>query len=115
VVDDDPDVLESVGDLIEMDLSYNVVTAPSAEHALGILRSQPIDVVLSDFRMPGMDGCVFLRQAQKMRTNLPCLMMTAYPSPELEQEVCNDICVPILKKPVDPVHLGHALRNAVES
>ncbi|HUR61198.1 MAG TPA: response regulator [Candidatus Thermoplasmatota archaeon] len=114
VVDDDPDVLESVSDLIQMDLCYNVVTAPSGEHGLGILRSQPVDVVLSDFRMPGMDGCVFLRHAHEMRPKVPCLMMTAYPNPQLEQELCNDLSWPILRKPIDADDLGQILRDAVQ-
>lgn len=114
MVDDDPDVLESVGDLIEFDLDYQVLTAPDGMKALDILRGgQAVDVVLSDFRMPGMDGCRFLQQAQRVRPDLPCLLMSAYPTPELEQELCGQLDVPLLRKPVDPDDLGQALKHAV--
>jgi DNA-binding NtrC family response regulator len=112
VVDDEADVLESVGQLLELDLDYRVVTAPSAASALTILDQGGIDVVLSDFRMPDMDGCTFLRQVRAEHPEVARILMTAYPNVELE-ETCRGLGVHTMCKPVDPDHLKEAMRDAV--
>jgi thioredoxin reductase (NADPH) len=114
LVDDEPDVLESLADLVEHGFSYEAVKARSGREALDILRRQRVDAVVSDFRMPAMDGCEFLREAKARHPAIPRFMLTAYPTPEVEQEACNDIGVcALLHKPVDPGRLGTELQAAL--
>ncbi|MEA3203331.1 MAG: adenylate cyclase [Thermoplasmata archaeon] len=114
IVDDEPDVLESLADLIEQGFSYRAVTASSGPKALDILGKRPVDAVVSDYRMPVMDGCEFLREAKARHPGIPRLMLTAYPTPEVEDEACGDIGVrALLHKPVDPDRLGSELQAAL--
>lgn len=60
VVDDDEDQLGVFALLLEQ-AGFGVVTARSAEQAIGIMRSQQIDLIVSDLRMPTLDGTDFIR------------------------------------------------------
>jgi len=64
-VDDEPNVLEGL--TLHLRRKYHVSTAASGEEGLSILSNEndPIDIILSDMRMPGMDGATFLGKAQQ--------------------------------------------------
>ena len=56
VVDDEKDLLAGLQRTIEMEMDCRVLAGGSAREALDIVNREPIDVVLADIRMPGMDG-----------------------------------------------------------
>jgi two-component system, NtrC family, sensor kinase len=60
-VDDEPNVLNSLRRLF-LDEDYTVITAASAQEGLGILRNEHIQIVISDYRMPNMNGVEFLKE-----------------------------------------------------
>lgn len=66
--------------LFEINLSpkYRVLTCGDGRQALEIGRSQPIDLLVTDLKMPGMNGLELLREMHKERPDLPVLIMTAY-------------------------------------
>ena len=66
-VDDEPNVINSVRRLF-LDAGYTILTANSAQDGLGILEDGDIQIVISDYRMPNMNGVEFLR---KVRTRWP--------------------------------------------
>ncbi|MCA1811798.1 MAG: response regulator, partial [Halobacteriales archaeon] len=78
-VDDEPDILEGFAMLLEENLRVHVVTATSGAEGLKILEHTPVDLVISDYRMPGMDGCAFLERAHRLAPGVPLVMVTAYP------------------------------------
>ena len=80
LVDDEPDILLSIKVLLERSpKGLKVVTASSGPEGLQVLRSgEPVDLVISDFKMPGMDGIEFLMQAHRLKPDLPRVMFTAY-------------------------------------
>jgi CheY-like chemotaxis protein len=61
-------------------LDYTVMVAGSAEAAFGILRREPVDVILADLDLPGMDGYELLRQARCLpaAAHVPALALTGY-------------------------------------
>ncbi|MEA3203435.1 MAG: hypothetical protein QOI63_1110, partial [Thermoplasmata archaeon] len=66
-----------------------------------------VDLVISDFRMPEMDGLEFLRRARAQTPGLPCILMTAYPDARLAVEAVNQAHVNhFLVKPVEPEQLA---------
>ena len=77
VVDDEPKLC----DLLSSALSQNdvqVFTAGNGLQALAILEQQDIDLVISDWRMPGMDGPQLLAEVKQRYPQLPVIVMTAY-------------------------------------
>ena len=107
VVDDEPDILEAIRAFLQGSLGVDVVTADSGAAALEALRKTPVDLVLSDYRMPGMDGLAFLRQAEELLPDVPRVLMTAFPDMQLAISAVNEASVSrFLTKPVDPSDLG---------
>lgn len=85
VVDDEPKMLR----LLELQLSaagQRVLTAPSAEEGLKRLRQQPLDLVVTDLRLPGMDGLAFLHAIKREAPALPVIVMTAHGTVETAVE-----------------------------
>lgn len=79
VVDDEPDILASVKLVLQRPPhAYHVLTAPSGARALDLLRTHDVDLVISDYKMPGMDGIAFLVEVRRVRPHLPRAMFTAY-------------------------------------
>src|SRR4051794_4821350 len=76
VVDDEPDVVQSVQDLLR--LTYRVVGAHSARDALKILRDHEVHIVMTDQRMPEMSGVQFLRQVRGEHPDAIRLLFTGY-------------------------------------
>ena len=77
VVDDEQSMLFMVRRLMEV-MGYTVCEAGSAEAALQALEHTAVDLVITDLRMPGMDGLTLAKQLLKADPDRPVLMMTAY-------------------------------------
>lgn len=77
VVDDEPGIIESLKWGLELE-SHTVHTATSGLQALQCLRDHPIDILITDLRMPGMDGLELLREAKGLRQELQIIMITAH-------------------------------------
>jgi len=85
IVEDEPKMLR----LLELNLSeegYTALTAPDAERALKLLRQEKVDLVVTDLKLPGMDGLEFLQAARRTNAALPVIVMTAYGTVETAVE-----------------------------
>lgn len=76
IVDDEVDVLESLRHLFHR--SYRVLTASSGDQAVEILARNDVHLILSDQRMPGMSGDVFLSHARKTKPDAIRMLFTGY-------------------------------------
>jgi PAS domain S-box-containing protein len=95
VVDDDALILMSTASMLE-DLGHTVIETGSGSKALDILRAgPPVDLLLTDYAMPGMTGLELARLAQELRPGLKVLMATGYA--DLPEGAAAD--VPRLSKP----------------
>ena len=77
VVDDEELARESLGAILEE--SYRVTLARSGEEALGILRAQTVNVVCTDYQMPGMDGRQLLAELAKVSPETVGVLVTGFP------------------------------------
>ncbi|MBI4798409.1 MAG: sigma-54-dependent Fis family transcriptional regulator [Desulfarculus sp.] len=77
VVDDDPAIL-AVLEARLASAGLKVLTARGGEEALALLERQPVDLVVSDQRMPGLSGKELFRQVHASRPGLPFILLTAY-------------------------------------
>ena len=115
-IDDDRKVLR----MIDRSLSgerYRVITAESAEAGLAILQEVPVDMVISDFLMPGgMSGLEFLRQINREYPDILTVLQSGYANLWLAMEAINTAGVyKMIQKPWKPVEFAHTIRNALES
>jgi two-component system cell cycle sensor histidine kinase/response regulator CckA len=112
LVEDEP-MVRSVAERALTRHGYKVVTADNGEEALEILgQGDPIDLLISDVVMPGMDGPTVVREARKSRPELKILFMSGYAEEQLRKSI--DIeNVNFLPKPFSVTELAEAARRAV--
>ncbi len=79
VVEDEADQRDIVEQIIA-DAGYSVVTAEDAESALKLQQLQPVDLVFSDWKLPGMDGLQLLEKLRKLYPELAFVMATGHGS-----------------------------------
>ena len=98
VVDDEA----SIRDLLKKTLAlaeYDVDTAPDGGTALVMLRSSEYDLLVADLKMPGMDGLALIRQARRLRSDLPVIIVTGFSSESSAIEALNLGVASYLLKP----------------
>ena len=78
VVEDKESLREWYGEELEKE-GYDVVTAANAKEALNRLREEPIDLVVLDIKMPGMNGLELLGKTLGEKIKIPVIINTAYP------------------------------------
>ncbi len=111
LVEDEP-MVRSVAERALTRHGYQVITADNGEEALEVLaRGEPIDLLISDVVMPGMDGPTMVREARKSRPELKILFMSGYAEEQLRKSI--DIeNVNFLPKPFSVTELAEAARRA---
>lgn len=77
VVDDEPELLDIVIDVLS-DPGWIVIGAADAYEALRILAERPVDLLITDVRMPGLNGFQLARQAKLMRADLHVIYISGY-------------------------------------
>lgn len=115
VVDDEPDILLTLAFALEHRIpGVRVLVAASAQEALRFLAEEPIDLVVTDYRMPGMSGLDLLRRIRDTAPTVVTMMMTAYPEDRLVIDALNDAHVrQFLTKPFGIMDLVEAVTLAL--
>lgn len=113
VVDDEPDVLKSLQSLVEGVIDgVRVLVAPSGRLGLELLDRERVDLIVSDLRMPGMDGIEFLYQARRRHGNIPRVMLTAFGNDETARRATAEtLCSAFLSKGGEPQAFVQAVAN----
>lgn len=112
VVDDEKNQRE-IYTLILEDDGYQVTTAQSGEQALRFARERPFDLVLTDYKMAGMDGVTLLNELLKVDPSIIVVMMTAHGSVESVKEALRGGAFDYLEKPIDRDQLLKVVQNAL--
>ena len=99
-VDDDPHILE-VLEVRLVSAGYDVVTAEDGTDALEVLATRPVQLVISDIRMPGMDGMRLQQEMERRGLRLPIIFLTAHGSIPGAVEAIKHGAVDYLTKPFD--------------
>lgn len=111
VVDDESSVRDSLYNWFIED-GYHVACAEDAKVALSILETESFDIVLTDIKMPGMDGLEMLRRIKTIRKETVVIMMTAFATVDTAVQALKDGAFDYVTKPFDPDDLSHLIRNA---
>ena len=98
IVEDEPDLRELIADQLAME-NVEIFKASSAQEAFEIYAKQPIDIILSDIRLPEMDGVTFIRVIKSQtERKTDCYIMSGF-SDYTEQEVLEAGAVKYFSKP----------------
>ena len=113
IVDDERNVRESLGRLLRDD--YNVLLAEDGRTALQLLAANAVDVVLSDIRMPGMDGLELLAAIRERFPAVAVIMLSAYGDIETAVEAMRRGAADFLAKPANASDLSIRIERALHS
>ncbi len=113
LVDDEPEVTELLSYALRKE-PYQVVTASSGISALELFTQEPADVVVTDIRMPGMDGLELSRRILEARPETQIIVITAHGDMNTAVEAMKLGASDFLQKPVHNLELKMSIANAVE-
>ena len=114
-VDDEPSILSSLRRTLRRGTGYTVYTADSGRAGLDILEQHPVDVVVSDMRMPEMDGAEFLSNVSQRWPDTVRILLTGYADLRSTVDAVNDAGIfRYLHKPWEDIELKLALSQALE-
>jgi DNA-binding NtrC family response regulator len=115
IVDDEEMVLTSIASFLRLETSYEVSTFTRASAALEHVEHNDVDLVISDFLMPEMDGLQFLRRVRDLRPQVPRVILTGYADKENAIKAINEVGLfQYIEKPWNNDELRLVIRNGVE-
>ena len=96
--------------------SYNVITASSGQEGLGILKKQPVSMVISEYKIPLMSGLEFLEKVRIIYPDILTIMVTDQPDVKLAIKAINEAGVyKFLLKPLDDIEFKNTIKKTLES
>jgi DNA-binding NtrC family response regulator len=113
IIDDEADMRDSVAQWIQLS-GFEPLCFEGAEPALKVLGLDFAGIVISDIRMPGIDGMALLRRLQSIDPGLPVILMTGHGDVPMAVEAMRIGAFDFLEKPFDPDRLAELCRKAGE-
>lgn len=113
IVDDEKNMLRSLQNVLEAE-GWGTLLADSVPKALKLLNENAVSLIISDARMPEMDGFAFLDAVKKRFPLIPFIMITAYATPQLAVRAIKAGARDYLAKPFDPEELIHVVENTLQ-
>lgn len=111
VIDDDHDVLSVISEIVEL-TGFSVKRFQCPVEALRYLQSHCADVVLTDYRMPGMNGLELAERIRKLDTTVPIIMLTGDADlARMDQRAADRGVSDILCKPIDCAKLDARMKS----
>src|SRR5579863_1406726 len=116
IVDDDVALLQALPQALYLRLhGIEVDTSDSAQKALELIQEQIYDAIVSDIKMPGMDGLALLAKIQEMRPDTPTLLITGHGEHDLAVRALRAGAYDFIQKPIDRDYLVAALQRAIQT
>jgi len=91
VVDDDQAVIQTLSTLLELETPHGVLVETSPARALQIAKTHPLDMVISDFLMPELDGIAFLLEVRRLYPESTLVLLTGYADKENAIRAINEV------------------------
>jgi len=124
VVDDEPGIRSGVSRILgnytvgypfmDEDFDFHLIEAGTGEDAIDILNSQPVDVVLLDNKLPGMDGIEVLEYIKQQNFDVAVMMITSYASLDLAIKATRNGAYNFMPKPFTPQELRASIENVAK-
>lgn len=110
VLDDEQVVLDSVSRVLGEE-GFEVETCQTAQRAMETLKQSKFHLLISDFKMPGIDGIEFFKEIKANYPDIPFVMITAYSDVESAREVMKLGAYDYIKKPFAPEQLSEMVKK----
>lgn len=115
ILDDEEMVLTSLRNLFRLQTEYEVIVHSTAKEALESARSRPVDLVISDYLMPEMDGITFLGRFKEIQPQSIRVLLTGYADKENAIRAINQVGLyQYIEKPWDNAELLIIVKNGLE-
>ncbi|MDP9491412.1 MAG: ATP-binding protein [Actinomycetota bacterium] len=115
LVDDDPALLEALPEALRLRLDgIEIDTSETAYDALDRLREKEYDAIVSDIKMPGMDGLALLTETQRLSPGTPVLLITGHGEHDLAVQALRGGAYDFVQKPIDRDYFVASLERAVQ-
>jgi len=113
LVDDEEQVREAARQTLEL-AGYRVLDFAAADRALGAIEDDWPGVVVSDVRMPGMDGIELMRACRALDADLPVILVTGHGDVSMAVEAMRDGAYDFIEKPYRADRLADVVRRALD-
>lgn len=110
---DDEEAVRSSWNRYLQQKGFEVVTAADGQRAVNALNTEPVDVVISDLRMPGLDGLELLAWVHDKKPDTKFILLTGYGNEEIERKARELGAFEYLNKPISPEALSLMLTGAL--
>jgi DNA-binding NtrC family response regulator len=114
IVDDELDMLALLKMIIAEKTGYEVVTTNNPFEVIDLVKNGDYDVLVTDLKMPGMDGIEIIEQSKKIDRYLPIIVITAYGSIESAEEAIQKGAYDYITKPFRKEHILITINRAIE-
>src|SRR5438067_2026392 len=115
IVDDDPDLLQALPEAVRLRMrGVTVDTADSAAAALDRIAAHDYDAIVTDIKMPGMDGLALLAEIRRHRPETPTLMITGHCENDLVVHALRGGAYDFIQKPIDRDYFVASLYRAIQ-
>ncbi|MBD3179679.1 MAG: response regulator [Candidatus Latescibacteria bacterium] len=112
IVDDEKSIRDSLKKLLSYE-DYRVFTAPEGNAAIKTVRTERVDLVLLDIKMPGMDGIEVLEELKKIEPHLPVIIISGHGNIETAVKATKLGAYDFIEKPIDLDRVLLAVRNGI--
>ncbi len=112
IVDDDPSICETLADIL-IDEGYDIITAFNGQEALEKIRHDSFNIVITDVKMPIMDGMSLLREIEKSHRNIEVILITSYGNQGQQVEATRLGAYEYLNKPLNLEELKNIIYQAL--
>jgi PAS domain S-box-containing protein len=114
IVDDDEALLEALPEALRMRMNgVQIDTSPSAPAALELIREVDYDAIVSDIKLPGMDGLALLTEVKELRPGTPTLLITGHGEHDLAVQALRGGAYDFVQKPIDRDYFVASLERAI--
>lgn len=115
IVDDEDMVITSVRAFLQLETDYNITGFTAPDKAAEYLRTNPVDVVVSDYLMPKMTGLQLLAKAKELQPEAARVLLTGHADKQSAIQAINDVGLfQYLEKPWDNAQLLLVINSAIE-
>jgi two-component system nitrogen regulation response regulator NtrX len=113
VIDDEAPIRETLKEILEYE-NFEVTTAENGEKGWQLIQKNDYDVILSDVKMPGIDGVELLERVQALKPEIPMVMISGHGNVEMAIDSTKKGAYDFITKPPDLNRLLITLRNAID-